>query len=217
MTSKQCVICKVTRASFGLPSDKIPKYCSSCKNNDMIDLRHRKCIKCNIVSPNFGLPNQKRQYCANCKTDDMVDLLHHKCIVCKIKNPSYGLPNEKPPRYCGSCKTYDMIDLKHPKCIECCQKQPVFGYLDGKKLCCFSCKKDGMINLMYHRYFKQKNKKASSDSDHSCKAISTYFKKEKKQTKVQKVIKEKQPRKSKQDYTTFLNMDYISSLSQINN
>lgn len=112
----RCIVCK-KRSNFGLPNDKIPKYCGTCKKDNMIDIIHPKCIVCKIKQPAFGLPDDKvAQYCATCKEDDMIDIKSHKCIVCKIKIPSFGFPNDKIAKYCAICKKDSMIDIKHPKC-----------------------------------------------------------------------------------------------------
>ena len=63
---KQYSICRCGNAhpNFGLPTDKRASYCSKCKSDEMIDLKHKKC-KCGNTRPIFGLPTDKRATCCS--------------------------------------------------------------------------------------------------------------------------------------------------------
>jgi hypothetical protein len=132
----KCIICKSKQPSFGLPDDKIAKYCAKCKESHMIDIIHPKCIKCLKKRPTFGLPDDKiAKYCFNCKEPHMIDIINLKCIICKSKQPSFGLPDDKIAKYCAKCKEPNMIDIIHPKCkSEWCNTRITNKY-DG--YCCY--------------------------------------------------------------------------------
>jgi hypothetical protein len=43
-------------------------YCSYCKLDGMINIKHQKCIICNNKIPSFGMQDDKKaQYCGDCK------------------------------------------------------------------------------------------------------------------------------------------------------
>jgi len=148
MPSK-CIICLKKIPTFGLPDDKIAKYCAKCKEPDMIDIKSPKCIKCLKIRPTFGLPDDKiAKYCFNCKEPDMINIKSPKCIICKLIQPVFGLQNDKIAKYCFNCKEPDMIDIKHPKCIICKLINPNFGNTNDKiAKYCFNCKEPDMINI----------------------------------------------------------------------
>ena len=161
--NNKCIKCKIKTPCFGLSTDKKATYCSNCKNDDMINIKHQKCIKCKIKVPCFGLSTDKKAtYCSNCKNDDMVDIKNHKCIKCKIKQPYFGLLTDKKATYCSNCKDDDMIDIKNQKCIKCKIKHANFGLsTDIKATFCSNCKNNDMINITSPKCIKCKIKHAN--------------------------------------------------------
>ena len=110
--SPKC-ICGKSILSFGLPSDKIRKYCKICRTPDMINIVTPKCAR-GKSTPCFGLPTDtKAKYCTLCKTPDMIINIKHTKCFCWKAIPSFGLPpNDTKAKYCKSCKLDDMIDIK---------------------------------------------------------------------------------------------------------
>ena len=58
MPSK-CITCNFKQANCNYPNEQKPLYCSGCKFDDMIDVRHKKCIICNSKQPIFNYPNEE--------------------------------------------------------------------------------------------------------------------------------------------------------------
>ena len=95
-------------------------YCTSCKLENMVDVKHKKCIICKLKQPTYNYQNEKqRLYCKDCKTCGMVDIRHNKCITCNVKRAAFNYPIEKQTLYCNDCKHCGMVDITHKKCINC--------------------------------------------------------------------------------------------------
>jgi hypothetical protein len=65
------VLCKTCgkHASFNYENETIAIYCSSCKLENMINIKRKRCLEDNcIVTPTFGYKNKSAQYCKeHCK------------------------------------------------------------------------------------------------------------------------------------------------------
>jgi hypothetical protein len=136
--------CKI-RAIFnykGLP----PKYCSTHKKENMINVESKKCIDCKTKQPSFNKPGLKPLYCISCKKDGMVNNKHKKCINCNKITPSFNKPGLK-PLYCVNCKEDDMVDVMNKMCIDCKKTQSYYNKPGLKPLYCANCKEDNMINV----------------------------------------------------------------------
>ena len=65
--------------SFNYPNEKA-LYCSSCKLDNMIDVKNKRC-KCG-KRPSFNYPDKKSPICCkSCKMDNMIDVKHKSCII----------------------------------------------------------------------------------------------------------------------------------------
>ena len=74
------------------------KFCSECKTNEMIDVKHKKCF-CGKAQPIYNFKDLKAEYCASCKSGSMVNLKEN---TCKADNcQTTGNRNYK--GYCISC------------------------------------------------------------------------------------------------------------------
>ena len=136
--------CK-TRATYNYKGLS-PKYCSTHKKENMIDVANKMCIDCNETRPYFNLPGLKPLYCVNCKKDDMIDVRNKKCIDCNETQPYFNKPGLK-PLYCFDCKEDDMINVKDKMCITCNETRPYFNKPGLKPLYCFNCKEEDMVDV----------------------------------------------------------------------
>lgn len=141
MPWKRCPCGK--HSTFGMPNDKSPSRCGTCRFVGMIDLKTKNKCPCGS-RPYFGLVTDVRATCCSkCKTDKMTDIRSKKCSCGKV--PSFGIVNGK-ATCCARCKTHGMIDVVSRKCI--CGKRPYFGMPgDPRATCCNDCKKENMIDI----------------------------------------------------------------------
>ena len=150
------VDCTVKQAIFNIAGETQGICCSKHKEDDMIDVVHKKCISegCNII-PNYNYSNEKTPlYCATHKLDNMINIINKKCISegCNII-PIYNLPGEKIGVYCLKHKDENMIDVVSKICIsEGCNTRPCFNY-DGEivPIYCVKHKEDDMIDIKSKR------------------------------------------------------------------
>ena len=130
--------CGKHRASFGLPSEKRARWCTSCPSKlpDAVDVRHKRC-ECGKSNPTFGFTHEKKpRWCKACpsKSPNAVGMCNKKC-ECGKSRPCYGLPCESRPRWCVACpeKLPNAINIRDKKC-ECGKRRPTFGLVDEKRL-----------------------------------------------------------------------------------
>ena len=143
LVSRIC-ICGKAHPSYNDIGEIKALYCSSCKTDNMINIKDRKC-KCGKI-PVFNIVGEKIAICCvSCKTDTMVDVKNK--LKCKCgKQSNYNNPGQKIPIYCASCKTDSMIDTFNKKCK--CGKRPIFNKLgEINAVCCASCKTETMVNI----------------------------------------------------------------------
>lgn len=92
------------QAYFGLPTDKFPSYCNTCKLPSMENIISKKC-QCGKSIPSFGLPTDKSPTCyIKCKSKNMVNIAYKKCK----SNETHNIPcdikaNNKYNDYCTHC------------------------------------------------------------------------------------------------------------------
>jgi len=151
-----CITCKNNgikkHAYFNTPGEKNGLYCSRCKLDGMIDVKHKRCFCGKVGHPLFNLPNEKTPlYCKDCKSDNMIDVSSKKCVCGKVGHPCFNLPSETIARYCKDCKTENMIDVIHKLCF-CNSTRPIFD-LPSKTIAryCKDCKTENMIDIMNKR------------------------------------------------------------------
>lgn len=123
-----------------------PKYCSLCKNNDMIDVVSKKCF-CKKSQPNYNYEGLKPEYCKECKQEAMIDIRHDKCIKCKKLRPSYNFDGLK-SEYCKECKKENMVNVTENRVCFCKKSRPSYNFEGLKPEYCYDCKKENMINLV---------------------------------------------------------------------
>ena len=70
--NKMCK-CGKHESNFNYPGLKA-EYCSDCKTEAMINVKHKKC-HCGKAIPYFNYP-VKAEYCSDCKTEAMIDVKH---------------------------------------------------------------------------------------------------------------------------------------------
>ena len=144
--------CKVKHANFNFPSEKQGICCAKHKEDDMIDIYHKKCIYncCNIL-PCFNYNGKiSPLYCVQHKLENMIDIKNKKCIFegCKIK-PNYNYINQKKPIYCSIHKLENMINVVNKTCMfKDCKTIPCYNFENEiKPLYCNLHKLDKMINI----------------------------------------------------------------------
>ncbi|CAH6420577.1 Hypothetical protein HVR_LOCUS1227 [uncultured virus] len=134
------------RANFGYEARK-SLYCAGHRQEDMIDVIHKKCAKCETL-PYFGYPGGSADYCSQHKLEGMIDVIHKRCIApgCN-KSPSFGKEGG-PPQYCSEHRPVDVIDVKHKRCIAPgCPVSASFGVPGEPAQHCAQHKLDGMMNF----------------------------------------------------------------------
>jgi hypothetical protein len=157
---QKCIKCQKKKPSFNKPMETIALYCGDCKDEGMVDVKHKKCIKCENKIPYFNKPGETPGICcSDCKDDGMVDVVNKKCIKCQNKIPNFNKPGETTGLYCGKCKDDDMVDVVSKKCIKCRKKQPKFNKpRETIALYCGDCKDDDMVNVVCKKCIKCKTK-----------------------------------------------------------
>lgn len=128
---KKCV-CGRTYPSFGLESDRVPKYCKECRPSGAVDVVSKRC-ECGIANPSFGLESEGiARWCRQCPTIslDAVDVKHRRC-QCGEAIPSFGFETEGIAIYCKECKPDDAINVTNQKCV-CGKASPSFGLESDK-------------------------------------------------------------------------------------
>ncbi len=158
----KCIKCNIKRALFNYKDKKITLYCSSCKLENMIDIKSKKCINCNIKCPAFNYKNESKPlYCGDCKLQNMIDIKNKKCIKCNNKQPVFNYKDESKPLYCGDCKLENMVNIISKKCVTCNVKQSIYNYKDEKiALYCGICKLENMVNIKSKKCVACENKTA---------------------------------------------------------
>jgi hypothetical protein len=153
------VICSyegcTNNARFNVKGDKIGKYCSTHKLDNMINITIKNCQynDCTLKAV-FDIKGGKGRFCASHKTADMADVKH---LVCKAEactvRPSYGLKKGK-AEYCATHKTAEMINVVSKTCEHegCTTVNPVFNIKGSKtgKYCSIHKTAD-MIDLKHKR------------------------------------------------------------------
>ena len=139
LSSSLCKCGKIPNFNFeGLK----PKFCSECKTNEMIDLKHKNCF-CGKSQPTYNIEGLIAKYCILCKTIDMVDVKHNSC-KCGKARPTFNYKGLK-PEYCASCRIENMIDLTSKKCK--CGKKCYYNYDNKIPEFCSNCKTTEMTNV----------------------------------------------------------------------
>jgi hypothetical protein len=117
---KKCE-CGTSCPSFGLPSDRVARYCSWCRPSDAIDVMQKRCV-CGRAQPSFGVATDRRpMYCAHCPTKpaDALYMKSKRRCVCGATVPHYAPSIDDPrPLYCYSCKPAGAIRLDSLRCVK---------------------------------------------------------------------------------------------------
>ena len=138
-----CTLCVCGKYAIYNYPDKRPAYCSSCKKENMINVKDKKC-KCGNGLKIYNYNGLKAEYCSSCKNNDMINVIHKKCN-CGKAFPNYNYENLI-PKYCFDCKLEGMLNLKGDKCF-CNKKRPCFNFQGLRPKYCSECKMDGMVNV----------------------------------------------------------------------
>jgi hypothetical protein len=116
----------ISSASFNFTEEKIPRWCSIHKKENMINLKHKKCLfKGCSKTTTYGIPGKDKVpiWCLeHADKSIMKNIKHKRCIIenCGLI-PSYNFPNEVSGIY---CKTHRLpgtedVDHKHYECKKC--------------------------------------------------------------------------------------------------
>jgi hypothetical protein len=130
------------------------KFCSECKNENMIDVKHKKC-QCGKCQPTYNYKGLVAEYCVSCKTEQMIDVnVKHFCKTCNKPRPNFNYEGLK-PEYCSKCKLENMIDVNSKKC-RCGKSKPCFNFKGLKAEYCASCKENNMLDVRNSRCYCEK-------------------------------------------------------------
>jgi hypothetical protein len=142
--------CGKTGPNFNYDGMKA-KYCSECKMENMIDVKHKKC-SCGKCQPTYNYEGLVANFCIECKKNDMIDVKHNMCFCGKVR-PTFNYYREK-AKYCSDCKLNNMIDVTEKRfCKNCNKTRPTFNYKDMKPEYCSKCKLNDMIDLVHKLCF----------------------------------------------------------------
>ena len=153
---KSICICGSAQPCFNYEGNIDAKYCSKCKKDTMIDIKHTKCKEkgCN-TRPTYNYEGKKEViYCSKHKKDMMVNIKSKKCkeIGCDIL-PAFNYVGNKKGIYCSKHKKDTMVNIISKRCKEIgCNIIPTFNY-EGKKepIYCAKHKKNTMIDILNKR------------------------------------------------------------------
>lgn len=111
----RCAVCP-TVATYGVPEEGPPMYCSQHADHDIMkNIRGLRCMLC-PNQPLYGFPDVGKA--THCKThSDLTDVVSKKRVSCS-KIPCYGFPGTRPTH----CKTHaepDMEDVTSKRCVQC--------------------------------------------------------------------------------------------------
>jgi hypothetical protein len=120
VVSKTCIHpnCK-TIPCFNYQDEKVRKYCSEHKLENMVDIVHKTCIHPNCkTQPNYNYQDEKvAKYCSEHKLENMINVIHKTCIHLNCKTqPNYNYQDEKVAKYCSTHKLENMIDIVSKRC-----------------------------------------------------------------------------------------------------
>ena len=107
LASKICV-CGKARPTYNNKGETKALYCSACKKDEMVDVKHQKCV-CGKSRPSYNNKGEiKALYCSACKKDEMVDVKHQKCLGFINNGITEACPyettgNPKYKNYCTEC------------------------------------------------------------------------------------------------------------------
>jgi hypothetical protein len=151
-----CKSCLYTQGTFGYINDKKNLFCKNCKNDDMIDVIHKKCLFKNCDKhPIFNFEGETKPiYCSDHKESNMIDVINKKCLFEKcIKQPAFNFEGETNAIYCGDHKENNMIDVKHKRCLFTnCIKQPIYNFKgETNAIYCGDHKENNMIDVKHKR------------------------------------------------------------------
>lgn len=133
-----CKVCKVTRASFGDPSDRKPIVCAkkSCREEHYVNVVSKKCQEklCN-KDATWGKADSKG--CTHCmehgKLKGLVDKKNNTCIMCKKSQKSHGEKGGR-AQYCSKCAKGPLVNLIAKEKCEFCDIKPTFGLIEEGKI-----------------------------------------------------------------------------------
>jgi len=156
LVSKICqeYSCKI-RSSFNFEGEKQSKFCSTHKENGMVDINSKTCqyLGCAIRS-SFNFEGKKQsKFCSKHKENGMinVEVFNKTCQYTGCKTISnFNFEGEKFGKFCSIHKENGMVDIKHKTCQKNnCKIQPVFNFKgETQPQFCSKHKENGMINIL---------------------------------------------------------------------
>lgn len=156
-SKKSCDFAGCTKqCSFNYEWESKPRFCSTHKLVDMIDVKHKTCeVDGCGKQPYFNYAEIKKgRFCATHKLKDMINVKHKSCEFegCD-KQPSFNFPGLHNGLYCSFHKLPTMINVKNKTCIAPgCIKVPSYNYIDEPKaIFCTQHKKENMIDVISKR------------------------------------------------------------------
>jgi hypothetical protein len=143
--------CEIT-PSFNFKGEKVPRFCSAHKLDNMVDVISKKCIfKDCKTTCNYNYVHEKSPlYCSVHALENMVNLYGKECIHPNCKTtPSFNYEGLKERLYFSQHALDGMVSFTK-KCIYegGCNIEPKYNYKNEKiPIYCTNHKKDGMIHL----------------------------------------------------------------------
>ena len=102
--------CGKARPTYNEVGETQAVCCSSCKTDNMVDIKNKKC-QCGNARASFNEPCETIAICcASCKTATMIDVVNKKCI-CGKSRPNFNEPGETDAICCSSCKNVTMVNI----------------------------------------------------------------------------------------------------------
>ena len=149
------------QARFNNPNEKKGMFCTTHKQNGMVNVIDKKCIYDNCSKqPSYNLPNLKKPlYCYDHKLENMINIKDKKCVVegCNII-PSFS-SDGKTKEYCGKHKKEGMTNLVNIKCVnDACKKLAGYNFEGMRPLYCSQHKLVNMIDVKHNKCLENKCK-----------------------------------------------------------
>ena len=141
--------CKV-RPNYNFIGEKIPLFCASHKNENMVNVRRSCAFENCFTQPNYNFIGEKiALYCASHKSENMVNVCSRTCsFEACLRKPSYNFEGQK-AMFCASHKSENMVNVSRKICLfENCKVTPNYNFIGEKTaLFCNVHKSENMHNI----------------------------------------------------------------------
>ena len=133
--------------NFNKPGETIGIFCKEHKEEDMIDIKHKRCAREGCTKwPGFNVPGEKAgKFCKKHKLDGMTSVASTKCMQCSAE-AQWGRSEFHRAQWCARHKPDTAVDVaKERRCVECAEDY-VF-IVDTKKYCSDHCPESSYLDM----------------------------------------------------------------------